>query len=205
MWIFLGIILFTAVLITVVLLLPITIIISSDQNGLPLFGIKVLFFNIDLSKMPKKKKKKESPFAASLKKAVGIDKFKGETLKARVKEDGLSATAAELIKTVLGILKEIVKLLHHFTAKVFYIDVLFSGDDAAKTAITYGSCCAVVYPLTAALGSLIKIDEKGQNVNLRCGFDGAKEAVKYRFVLKVRVFRLATALLKILNNKDNNS
>ncbi len=207
MWI-LYILAALALLIALILLMPVRIIIKSDQSGEPQFLVRVLFLTFGKKKTNTSNKKSKS--ADSAKKELGVDTFNLKNLKQQIKEKGLKETVSQILHILADIARSAVSLLHHCTAEKFEFKVAVSGDDAAVAAIKYGACCAVIYPLINVIGTLITIKEKGTKIDILCDYSGAEEKISYNFVIKVRVFRVLFALLGFLfkqykrkNEKEN--
>ncbi len=199
MWIFLSILAFLIALVAFILLLPVRITIKSDQNGEPQFLCRVLFFTFGKPrKKPKKKKGKKKSDGGELKKSLGVDRLSLKGLKQQIKEHGLKATVSQILSVIKDVFTEAMTLLRHCTAERFEFRVLVSGDDAAATAIKYGSVCAVIHPLITAIGSVITIKEKGTKIYVVCDYSGSDEKISYNFVIRVRVFRVLIALCRIL-------
>lgn len=64
-------------------------------------------------------------------------------------------------------------------ARIDYIiiDLTVAGDDAAKTAITYGEVCAAIFPVISALEMLVKV--KKRQITINADFNGT--AAKLNF------------------------
>lgn len=54
----------------------------------------------------------------------------------------------------------IYKIRKGVTVENFVLDLTVASDDAAKTAITYGTACAVIYPVEALLEDLVRVRKK---------------------------------------------
>ena len=75
MWIFLGIVAFLALLITVILLLPVYVIIKTDKNGELIFRYKFL------NKIYGEDPDPNNPVVKTLKKASGVSRLEKDKLK----------------------------------------------------------------------------------------------------------------------------
>lgn len=173
------------------LLLPVKFIIRNDDENHLFFRVKFLFWTFGESK---KKDKSES-------KSGGIEQLKSESLKARIQRDGLIDTVTVGAKILTELLKELVRLFGHCTAEKFEFKLLCSSDDAAETAIKYGGCCAIVYPLLGFINSAIKVKPKGRKIDISCQYNGVSEVFRYDFLISVRVVFILAALLKVLLSK----
>ncbi len=192
MWIFLGIVAFLAALITVILLLPVYVIVKTDENGEPLILYKLLWRTFGENPDP------NNPITVALKKTTGIDKLKKESLLQGVEETNLQLTVQQTLNIVIDLLKEAAGLLKRCTMTKLELDVVCSTGDAAETAISYGKTCAFVYPFVGAIHALMKVRRRGKKVTVRCDFTGKEaDTATYHFVLYVRLFRALAALLRI--------
>lgn len=67
----------------------------------------------------------------------------------------------ELLKELLVKFSKFLKNVRVFNTQ---IDLTVAGEDAASTAIKYGACCAVVYPVFTLLSKTVKFTPKSINV-----------------------------------------
>ena len=191
MWIFLSIVGFIAVLITAILMLPVYIIIKNDEKGELILRYKILYKTFGENPDP------NNPILKALKKASGISRLETKNIKSKAKETGLSTTVSQTLRIVIDLLKEIVAILKYCTAKRFYIKVVCAEEDAADTAINYGKCCAVVYPLAGLLSSIMKVRKKGQQIDVSCDYLGGHDDFRFDFLISVRLFRVIAAFFRI--------
>ena len=191
MWIFLGVVLALTILITIVLLLPISIIIKSNSDEKFTFKFKLLFKTFE------SKGEEKSSIGATLEKLIGADKLQKNKLKHTAKEKGFGDTLQETLSLFATFFKELVGVLGHCTAKRFKITVLCRGDDAAAAAIKYGRYCSIIYPAAGLISSIIKVKKKGLNINVTCDYTEGKDEFTCDFLIKVRIFRVLGAFLRI--------
>ena len=191
MWIFLGVVAFLVLLIIAILLLPIDVTLKSDENGDLYFRYKILFKTFGENPNP------DNPILKTLKKTSGIERIETKNLKASAQKSGVLLTVNDTVRILFDLLKEVVSLFKHCYAKKFEIKIMVSDNDAADAAIRYGSCCAVVYPLAAFITSAMKVKKKGRKIDISCGFAGEKEYFNYHFLIRVRLFRVLAAFLRI--------
>lgn len=197
MWIFLSVVIFILLLITVILLLPVSIILKTDHNGKLKILYKILFKTFGEHPNPK------NPIVIFIKKSTGIYRLDKEAFDEEKKSSGLLNTLksdflflAEFIKKVLGFLKK-------YTIKVLKADIVCATDDAAETAMLYGVCHAAVSPLLAFVHSTMRIDEKGEKINIVADYEGGKSSFKFEAVIKTNVFRALTALINLAKDEKS--
>ena len=206
-WILLGI--FAAILLTVVAILriPIDLMLKNDQKNKLIFSVKCLFWSFDgksdkkpkgngAKKPAKKKDEKENSFIDALKEATGLKKF--ENLKETIKEDGFGETVSKTCSVVVDLFKEVGGLVKHSKAKRFSIHIVCAEDDAADTAINYGRCCSLVYPIVGYLGCYMKIPKRVRDIDISCDYSGQNGAFLYDFIVRVRLGSVLVAAVKIV-------
>jgi hypothetical protein len=193
MWIAIGIILFLAVLVIAVLLLPIYVIIKNDGESELKIRFRFLFKTYGDKSNP------DNPLLKALKSAIGIDKLSVKTVKSGIKKGGLEVTLEQTVRVLLSLLKETGDLLSHSVCKKLYVHVISAGDDPADAAINYGICCSFVYPLVGFLKSNLKrVSKRGEDVRIECDFSGGEDSFDYHLVLRVRVLRIVAGLWHII-------
>ncbi len=187
MEIFISILIALLALIFLVLLLPVSISFKNDEENKLIFKIKFLIFSY-----PNNKKK-----GKHIKQAPKEPKT--------VEKNGLLETVKESKDLIIAVLKELLALLRKFTLKKFYLDIMCSGKDAAETAIKYGACCSLVYPLSSFIDSLMKPKYKNQQINIRSNFESKDEFLRYEIEISVKIIYLALAFIKIAWQKAKKS
>ncbi len=191
MWIFLSIIGFIVLIITVLLLLPVDIIIKNDENGEILILYKYLFKTFGEDPDP------QNPITLFLKRVSGIDNLEKGKVKNEAVRSGYRRAILQIIEILADLFKEVINILKYCTAKKFEFEVRCCGEDASEAAINYGEYCAVAYPFLGMVYSSMKVKKKGQNINIYCDFDGEKDSLNYNFVISIRLFRAIAALFRI--------
>lgn len=193
MWIALGIILFLAVVVTVILLLPIDVIIKSDDDGSMMLRYRFLFKTYGEDPNP------NNPVVKLIKTATGIDRLQLKKIKGGIKTGGINVTVEESFRVLLSLLKEVGALLKFCVAKKLRVTVISTGDDPADAAINHGICCSFVYPVVGFLKSeLRRVSKRGEHIELRCDFDGTEDTFVYDIVIRVRLYRLLAAFFRIV-------
>ncbi len=191
MWIFLGILGFIALLITVLLLLPVDIIIKNDEDGEVIILYKYLFKTFGEDPDP------ENPIVVFLKKTSGIDNLQKGKVKKEAARAGYRRAILQIIEILSDLFKEIINVLKYCKAKKFEFQIRCCGEDAADAAINYGQYCGIAYPFLGMLYSSMKVKKKGQNVNICCDYECEKDQIAYNFVISIRLFRAIAALFRV--------
>jgi len=191
MKIFLIVLIILALVVAAILMLPVDIIIRSDQKGRLQFRFKLLFKEYGEKSNP------SSPIAKAVKKTIGIDKLEAAEIKKKLKEKNYLPTAAETISILKGLLGELGHILKHFSAKLFKIEVKCAAQDAADAAINYGQYCALIYPLTAGLGAFIKIPKRARKIKIGFAPELSEDKIEYEIIIRVRVVRVLIAFFRI--------
>lgn len=191
MKIFLIILLILALIIAVILILPVDIIIKSDEKGDLKLRYKFLFKIYGENPDP------NNPIIKAVKKTTGIDKLEVKEIKKKLKESSYVPTALETISILKGLLGELGNILKHFSARLFKIDVKCSADDAADAAINYGQYCALIYPLTAGLGAFIKIPKRARKIKIGFAPELSDDKVEYEIIIRVKVMRVLAAFFRV--------
>lgn len=191
MWIFLGIVLALATIITAILLLTVTLIIKTDQNGDMILRYRFLFRTFGEQSNP------NHPLVKIIKKGSGIARMEKTARHTNVEKSGAVATYGELLRILVDLLSEIGGLLKHCTAKKLALDIICTGEDAADAAINYGACSAVVYPLFGVIHTVMRVRESGRKINIGCDYSASKDKVRYHVEISTRFGRLLAAFLRI--------
>jgi hypothetical protein len=189
MWIFLSIVLFIALIITAILLLPVSIIIKTDQNGEVILRYKLLFKTFGEDPDP------DNPIVKTLKEASGLSRLEKENLKDSAQKNSYLSTLSESFTLIITLLKRLLNVLHFGTLKVLKLHITCAEDDAAKTAIDYGRCCALAYPFLGFLHSNLRVRKKGEDINISCDYESKKGDYSFELVLVLRFFRVLGAFL----------
>ncbi len=211
-----GIIAFFALIFLLLFLLVAKVRFRFDTDtGVFGLSIRVLFVNINLLPVDeKKKRKKQLKKAKKLAKNKGSDKHvftakekKKEAIEELEKNAGdtsdkkktISEKIASFAKLVTSISEKIKILVpgvkQALCLDIKRLDIVVGGEDAAKTAISYGAVCGAVESLYA-LGNRCKKFNVSDKVFVAVDYLEPKFRCEFDIVLKVRVFRLLTAVLK---------
>lgn len=185
MWIALGIL---AAVILSILLLPVRLVIKSDENKSVVLEFKVLWFTFG------GKPKPDSDTDKAVKKAGGTD----TSLKDRIGAKGLTQTLSEIYGLVVELLKIAGKLLNRCVITKLRIQIRCAGNDAAATAIHYGQCCTATHGLLTALRAIMTVRQKGCDIDIGCDFSSAESLFRYHVEVSVRVCHVLAAGLRLL-------
>ncbi len=77
------------------------------------------------------------------------------------------------------------------------LNVTVAGEDAAQTAIAYGSVCSLLYPAVAFLKGITTV--KKDNITLLCDFEKTSPQISFFLQGKISYIYLLTAVFKILS------
>ena len=191
MWILAGIATFIILLISVILVLPVDIILKTDLAGELIFRCKFLGKTYGGNSKP------SNSVAKMLKETLGLSRVEKDNLADSIKIGGLSSTISESLSLIISLLKRLLQLLSHCKVKVLKLNIVCAENDAAKTAICYGTCHAIVWPIIGLVHSNMKVCEKGEEINIACDYSNGKGAVKFETVITARVFRAIVALIHV--------
>lgn len=214
LWVIAGIIAFLALLFFLLFLLVARVRFRFDTDtGVFGLSIRVLFVNIKLLPANEKKKRKKQ-----LKKAKKLAKRKNPdghvfTEKKQNTISEMQANAADTAapkKTVKEKVEAFTRLAANICEKIKLLvpgvmgalsldikklDVVVGGEDAAQAAIGYGAVCGAVESLYAVGNSCKKLNVSDK-VFVAVDYLEPKFRCEFDIVLKVRVFRILTTVLK---------
>ena len=189
-----GILLFLIVL----LLIPVSVeagYFDSFSARIRYGGIKVL----DTSKV--KKPKKEKPKKKEKKKPKSDKKAKSESPKKEnfitriFKEKGKIGGVKFCFAVLKAALSKTVWLIKKISIEKMFLDITVSSEEAAATAVTYGTVCAAVYPVIAVIKENTKIGVS--EVNISTDFDKISPIVKAAITFKTRLIYAVIAAVSL--------
>ncbi len=189
MWIFAGIVVFIILLIAVILMLPVDVIVKTDSSGELIFRYKFL------SKIYGENPDPSNPVVKMLKDTSGLSRVEKDRLADSIRSGGLSATISESLSLIISLLKRLLELLKHCKVKVLRLNIVCAEGDAAKTAIAYGACHAIVWPIIGLVHSNMKVQKAGEEINIACDYSKGKGSVEFETVIRLSVFRALVALI----------
>ncbi len=191
MWIALSILALLAALITVIWLLPVKVLVYNDENNELNLRYRFLFKTYGEDPDP------NAPIIKMLKKAGGVDRLKKNVTRKNIQTAGVRQTVTESYTILMDLLREIVALLKVCTVTRLRVTIRSAGEDAAEAAIHYGQYCAATHGLLASLRSLLKVRNRGCQIDIGCDYAARKEIFRYDAVLLVRFGRVLVSFWHI--------
>lgn len=206
-----GWIIFGCIVLFLVILFRQSITVTVDYENKLDLKVKFLFFTIypakpKKKKKPKKQKKKkfadktEEPANATTEKDNPENKDEDnksdsdtEKTDGKKKKKKFSLDIEMIMDYVESAWPPVKKLFKKIRWYDVYVDWVVASDDAAKTALMYGSICSFMYPFFKWLTTYFTAHVK--EVNIEPDFSKEKQDIFIYFVLKLR---LSTALACII-------
>lgn len=109
------------------------------------------------------------------------------------------------VKSLLGLLGDVLthikKLLRHIKIKRVELKLTVAADDAAQTAIEYGTVCAAAYPVLALLDSCAEVGFK--NIDIKSDFNSGKPDFSFSATVRMQIFFLLSAAFGIYTEYKN--
>lgn len=210
MWVLAGIVLFLLIAVTGLLLLPVYLIVKTDEKKKLQLQFRVLgktFEGTDDEEKPKKqapkpaaKQQPSPPNAAAdmLKKALGIHRFEKEYLQKKVQEGGFFYAVSESLQIVRELLEQVMEVVRGCVAVRFRLKLRCAGSDPADTAISYGRYCGIVYPLVGYLSTVMHLRKRGADVNISCDMLEEKTEFFCHVVIRLRIFYVVRCVIRVL-------
>ncbi len=205
-----GIVLATiVVLLMLIMMLPVRVRVKFNGVGEYFFGVKVSFipvFSEYNGKTKKDKRKKEKKDSEKKKKDGSSSKFSDILGLRELFEGGdIFEALSEGIRIITDILREIGEMLPGCKVKKLKVSAVFSGDDPAKEAMTYGLACAAFYPFIGVIQSFMKVSEDGTEVDMRCAFGEEEASVIFETLVSASVFSLVRTAVRIIVEQVKNA
>ena len=188
LYILLGILL----VIFLLLLTPVKLKASYNENFRCILKIGFVKFSLYPPKPKKKKKKKKKKKPKKADEEQKSEETKKESL---IKEKGIS-WLFDLIKKIadlaVGALKD---FFRHIIVKKLLLSISIAGSDAADTAVKYGYCCSAVYPAFGIIVGAVKCKKYG--VDISPNFEEkAKSAVNMELEARIKILWLLALVIK---------
>ena len=125
--------------------------------------------------------------------------MKGRDVPLKKKATFLSVLSTAVVCFLFWLLitGQIVALLKVCTVTRLRVTIRSAGEDAAEAAIHYGQYCAATHGLLASLRSLLKVRNRGCQIDIGCDYAARKEIFRYDAVLLVRFGRVLVSFWHI--------
>lgn len=192
-----GIVLAVIVLlITVILLFPVDIIIKKDDEQEIKILYKYLFWIFGEESDPDNKIVKNLLHLSGVSKITDVG-----DIKANADTHGVSATVSDTVSVFMGLVRQVVWIFKYLKLKKLYIDCVCAGEDCAQTAMDYGVACAVIYPLSGYLHSVMKVNRRKEKINIQCDFNSEDPIFILDTVISVRLIFVVWAFLKLVKEE----
>lgn len=194
MKIIIGILAAIILLIITLLLLPVHIFVKKDKDEGFTFKIKVLFFELGNNDS------EDSKTSYNIKKVFGLDKKRDDNTEKKQKES-FTEKVTRYSALISDIFNAATSVIRKITVKKLHIDIICAEEDAADTAISYGTCCAVVLPIASTINSLTNMKKDAERVNISCDFTSENGSFDFDIHFYVRLTALLSALIKFGLNR----
>ena len=152
------------------------------------FRLKIFFFTINLSKLADKFEGQEEEPSVKLPEELKSGKKKKLTPSDIIE---LVSFAAELIRAVLG------EFFRYARLKICNIRVAVGSEDAAKTAMLYGTLSSALYTAIEFFDSLMTVKKNCKNIGIQPDFTLDSCRIRFKIVLKIKIIHLLLAVIHI--------
>lgn len=183
MWIY--IVLAIVGLIVLLLLCPVVIRVSYEQDELKA-DARYLFFHSPL--LGGKKKPKKKPKKGKIKTNIVTQKTSVSAWSELRKQMGTVETVKLMISSTITFFQSILRLLKGAKVRHLELEIRVTGEDAAAAAINYGEVCAVLYPFLGAVGNHMKLIRP--NLNLYCDYEADKPLVQGKAKIYIPLYHV---------------
>lgn len=157
------------------LFLPVGFELKFGTNTETVFVFKIFNFKIPISKKNNAERKGKNKAESNRKNSLK-NKFKGCSFANKV------SFVTEIIKEIV---KKIVFLLKYINIKHMKADITVATENAAFTAIEYGTVCAVVYPLISFISNYKKLN--AEDILINCDYSSEKSVFNIEAEVHIRV------------------
>ncbi len=155
-------------------------------------SVKIGFLFLRFNVYPNNERKKH------LNKEKVTEKEKDNAIKRLIAEKGIVSAVGELASIGKIILEKTGKAAKHIRVKKFYFLVTAASHDPAKTAVVYGSLCAIVFPALKGFQNLLKFNDRKTKVSVLSDFNSQSSTIELDIKVKLRLWfivRLAVGVL----------
>ena len=147
----------------------------------------------------KKPKTEKSVNKEPLLRALGFSHLSDkETVKRRIKENGVSSLVTDTAVSVRRIFEKLWYIVRHIRIKKLELTCLCGAEDPASAALDYGKTCAVLYPFLGFIRASVTHTPKPFLTDVRCDFDRTSSLYEFDTVLSLRIFHAVWALLTLV-------
>lgn len=155
------------------------------------FEVKFLFFTL-FRYSPEKNKPQRTKSKTTSNKDEGTSKLR-DLLKKYSEGKSRSKIISELLELIKAFLISFKRFIRRIVFKDLVFDLTVGSDDAAKTALLYGSMCTLVYSISALLSSAVNFNPKKISVN--SDFTAEQMTLGLKCTIKVKLcFVIAFAI-----------
>lgn len=191
MWIFIGIVAFLALLIFIIMMIPVYIIVKTDENGEFIIRYKLL------NKIYGENPDPNQPIIKLLKESVGVTRLEKSSTKGH-KHTTMDTLRyfSDSFSLIIGLFKRLLQLLKYCTVTKLKINVVCADEDASQAAVNYGIAYSIISPLLGMAHSLVKVRPRGEKINVSCDYSATETKYDFDVVLMVRFFRVLSAIIR---------
>lgn len=183
-----------AVLLFLLILLLIPISVELDFESEIKYRVKVAGITVYNSEKPPKKHKKAKKSDKNVAENTPDTPPKKQNFFSRLKKEKGFSGAVKYTAGLAGIiLKKIGWLLRRLRFKKFVLEITVASDDAAVTALEYGTVCTAVYPVISFLVSKARF--KAKSVDISADFDVTCPRARLSFAVTTELIIPAIALI----------
>jgi len=163
----------------------------------PLLVIGIGPFRFDLTELLSAKEELTTPKKAKKAKPVSKkDKKQAKPKKEKTPKLTEKPALLEIVKAfkdlTVGILK---RFARHIRLDELRLRVLVASDDAAKTAVEYGTVCAAAGAVRSVAEGMHRVDLKRVQVAIECDFLAETPEIDAELCVSIRIWRLALIAL----------
>lgn len=176
------------------LILPLTVDLSYDQN----FVLKIKFSSITFFDSEKRVdiKGKKARKKKSKEKAEGKTPQKENFFKKTYSQKGLLGSISYFSEIFVLAFKKLWWIIKRFKFRKFRLNLTVATSDAANTAINYGKICSAVYPAISFLEN--NANFKSKEININADFEKTNSQLQVGFSVTTRIlFWLIAAITAI--------
>lgn len=152
------------------------------------FKVKILFITLNAEKI--------ANLFSSDKKEKKIEE-KTESIKKKRKK-----TVSEIIDTIVDVIDLVKAVFGEFTRyarlKLAYLDLKVATEDAAKTALVYGTLSGAVYSALEFLDSFLNVKKNYQKISVYPDFSDTKTKVSLKIIISIKPIHVLLAAMHLL-------